>query len=462
MVGHSEDKPLENKTRDQKKPASSSLIFQDEDEDTPDFDRTINLGTPVVSGPDDQNFDSTIQFDSMEPLFEEESAKPDSGTGKEDTHIAPEPEKPADEAYDLGIHTDELDRLKDFLVEDNEKDDEPTVALADMPDEEDEPSDIHSIIGGSVERLEINENSLNDENSTFTAPAKKIELTEADYADANTVSVDAAGLDNVRKSIEPDVEEPQTTDETPCDVPEAISEPAGAIDSQVISAAATEAPALQDKPGIATEDETPKGLSAKEPVVPSMPVPRTGLATALGLLGIVVASVALWMNFGLSDSMNQMETQLVTMQNNTATLTQHKDITALNQRLNKLNTQFAAHLKTIAHSEDASPVSETKAPPAATPVTTKPAVTAVVPVSHSRQGEWVVNLTSLGNSVAANNELNRLRHLGVHAESVKANIQGKIWYRIRVAGFAGKEAAERQRKVLAKKLGIQDAWSGKR
>ncbi|MDQ6957662.1 MAG: SPOR domain-containing protein [Mariprofundaceae bacterium] len=392
MVDHSENKPLENKTQGQEKAAPSSLVFQDEDENIPDFDRTINLGTPIISSSDNHAFDSTIQFSNMEPLFEEESAKPAPETDKADTHTVSEPEKPDDEAYDLGIDTDELEGLKDFMVEDDDGEDEPTVVLADMPDEDGEPSDIHNVMGAAAKQSGSPDDNLNDESIPPTAPAKKIELTEADYADT----------------------------------------------------------------------ASPETLSAKGSATPPSTQLRTSLATVLGLIGIIAASGALWMIFDLSNRMDQLTSQLAVIQNNEVNLDQRRDITPLNQRIDKLSTQLAAHLKTIAQAKTAPPASDVKKSSVPVPVATKPTVTAIKPAMDSGHGPWVVNLTSLSRAVTANNEVTRLKALGIRAESIKVMTQGKTWYRIRVPGFASAEEADRQRKILGNRLGIHDTWIGKR
>jgi len=445
MADHPEDKPLENKTQGQEKPTSSSLIFQDEDEDVSGFDRTINLDTPMVSSPDDHDSDSTTQYDSIESLLEKESAEPDSRTDKEDTYAAFEQEELTDEANAPDINAGGLAGLKDFLGDELEED-ESTVVLADMTDEEDEAFDIDSIIKDSAEQLGIKENSLNDENSEFTAPVKKIELTEADYVDTDATSSEA----------------PQAVDEMSGDMPEDISEPENTIDSQVITAAANEAHALQDKPEITAEDETPEASPAKESAAPPATQPRADLATVLALVGIIGALGALWMVFGLSGRMDQLESQLGAMQNNRATLNQRKDIASLNQRVDELGTQFAAHLKAIAQTKEASPAPDVEKPAAPVPVATKPVVTAMKPAMDSGHGQWVVNLTSLSHAAAADNEVTRLKKLGIRAESIKVMTQGKTWYRIRVPGFANAKEADRQRRLLGNRLGIRDTWIGKR
>jgi len=400
VTDHPEDETLENKSPDNGGPASSDPPSRDINGEHPDFDHTIDLGAYTFPDPDSQKADSTTQFDSMESLFEE---------------LEEESAKPDSRAGKEDTHA---------------------------ATEPEKPADEADGPGINTDELD----SLNDKNNALTTSVKKIELTEGDYAD-----IDAASTDT-----------PQTSDEISDDMLEDITEPENAINSQVITAAANEAHALQDKPEITADDKTPKTLPAEEPAVSPAPHPHTGLATALGLISIIGASGALWISFGLSDRMDQLESQITVMQNNTAALSQHKDINSLSQRVDELNAQLTAHLKTVARAKEVAPVPDVKKPPVPAPVVTKPSVTAIKPAMDSVHGAWVVNLTSLSNSAAANNELVRLKHLGIHAESVKIERQGKTWYRIRVAGFSSAEDADRQRKILGKRLGIRDAWTGKR
>jgi len=471
MTDHSKDNLSGDKSQDNGKPTLPELTFQDEDkdEDYSDFDRTINLGTLPVPDSDTQNADPPVKFDSMESLFDEELAKPDAGTGHADTHIEPELEKP-DDAYDLGINTGELEGLKDFMVEDDDEESAPTVALADMPDEEDEPSDIDSIMKDIEEQMESPGNSLNDENSESAHSNKKIELTEADYADTDAGNAGTSeDPEDIREAPEPDAEsgteEPQTADAIPDNIPEPVREPENVIDSQVIAAAAMEAHAVQDKPEDDVPDaspENPEIAPAPEPATPPAAQPRTGMATAFGLVGIIGASSALWMIFDLSGRINQMESQVAAMQQQSAAPGPGKDIASLNRRIDDLSTQLAAHLKAIAQTKEVPPAPDVKKPSAPSPVATKPIVTAITPSMDSGHGPWVVNLTSLSHATAANNEVARLKGLGIRAESIKIETQGKVWYRIRVPGFASAEEADRQRKILGNRLGIRDTWIGKR
>jgi cell division protein FtsN len=45
---------------------------------------------------------------------------------------------------------------------------------------------------------------------------------------------------------------------------------------------------------------------------------------------------------------------------------------------------------------------------------------------------------------------------------MKAVVNGRVWYRVRVSGFASADAAKSQVKSLRSQTGISDIWIGKR
>jgi len=474
MTDHSKDNPLENPPLDHEDSESNDLFHQDGDEDHFNFDRTIKLDGSFATEPGQENPDSDIQSYSMESLFEKESTKASATKDQLNESATPEatraPAKPDDDSYDLGINTGELGNPQDFMMEHDIKEDEATVVLADLPDEENESHDVDSLIKGIKEQVENPENSLHNGRNAGATSVKKIELTEADYASKDTATADAPDHKNMEQSTKSTTEssekKTQVGDEASGKAMNPVNEPEDVIDSQVIAAAAKEAHALQDKPETPDKDKN-EAASSDNSTIPSVPAPRTGLATILALIGIIGASGALWMNLNLSERMDQLESKLATMQADTVAMNQRADISALSQRVDELNVQLGTHLKNIAQKTDNQNKEGSSAPGkkesvAAGTIATKPTVTAVVPTTRSRQGKWVVNLTSFGNASAANKEIKRLKRLGIHAERAKAIIRGKTWYRIRVPGFASRETAEQQRKVLGSKLGIRDTWIGKR
>lgn len=422
MTDQSKDNPLENKPRDNGNSIPPELTFQNEDENHSDFDRTINLNSPLISEPDTRISDSTTQFDSMESLFEEE---PDTATDGADAPASPEVEtdRPSENTYDLDINTGELDGLQDFMM---------------------------------------------DENDDQSAPVKKIKLTETDYADTNTRLTDTLNTEEAQESTEPGTESTEENPETPDEtsgmsgrMAASASKSEEAVDSTMMATAASRAHDLRDEPKISTESKTETRLP-EGPAAPSRPAPRASLAAALGLLGMIGASGALWMDSDLSKRMDQLESRLAGMQRHAVTPAPDKSIASLNKRLDELNARITARFKTIVRTKATNPLAEAKKPSAPLPEAIKPAVAAITPAVDSGRGPWVVNLTSLSHATAANNEVARLKGLGIRAEVIKIETQGKTWYRIRVPGFASAEKAERQRKILTGQLNIQDTWISKR
>jgi len=333
----------------------------------------------------------------------------------------------ANEANEPDHQTGELDDIKDFVMRDDEKN-ETSITLMNMPDEE-ESSDIHSDIEDVAEQLDNPENSPADENAAYATANKRIELTESDYAD---IQPPEGNPESTGNNAESGREESETEDETTDSIQETVNE-SGAVH---------------------TSREKPKAWPVEPPDAPSTPRLHTGMATAFGLLGIVAASGALWMNFTLSDRISQLEMQLPGNQETTTVSGQHKEIALLNRRMNDLAATVASltatdlNLPPAVASQDNLPES--------------PRIADINTPSGNHQGIWVLNLISLNNAVAADHELKRLQQLGIHAENVKAEVQGKTWYRIRIPGFASVEEATRQRKILANRLGIHDTWIGKR
>jgi len=70
---------------------------------------------------------------------------------------------------------------------------------------------------------------------------------------------------------------------------------------------------------------------------------------------------------------------------------------------------------------------------------------------------WAVNVVSLGAQAEAGQALARLHQQGVQATMMKVRVAGKLWYRLRVTGYADRAAAERARRQVIHK-GYTDAW----
>lgn len=78
------------------------------------------------------------------------------------------------------------------------------------------------------------------------------------------------------------------------------------------------------------------------------------------------------------------------------------------------------------------------------------------------KGKWYVSLASYRLEKDAVAMLKRLEQKGVKADHVSfiGSRKGYQWYRVQVSGFASEQAAQDELVVLAKKLGIRNAWVG--
>lgn len=73
------------------------------------------------------------------------------------------------------------------------------------------------------------------------------------------------------------------------------------------------------------------------------------------------------------------------------------------------------------------------------------------------QQPWAVNIVSLDVRQDAKQMLARLHRQGLQATMMKVKVAGKLWYRLRLTGYASRPAAESERLKIIKK-GYADAW----
>jgi hypothetical protein len=76
--------------------------------------------------------------------------------------------------------------------------------------------------------------------------------------------------------------------------------------------------------------------------------------------------------------------------------------------------------------------------------------------SDSNEG-WAVNLMSLGSEAAAEKQVAHFQDMGIKAEYALIPVKGKLWYRVRIAGFANKKDAIAYKKILSEKYSIS-SW----
>ena len=84
-----------------------------------------------------------------------------------------------------------------------------------------------------------------------------------------------------------------------------------------------------------------------------------------------------------------------------------------------------------------------------------------IAASETSTGGWSVNLISLSNEKVADEELARLRNLGIRAEKQRVEQDGRVWYRLRVPGFTSHDGARAYIATVESKAGVSNAWVGK-
>jgi len=202
---------------------------------------------------------------------------------------------------------------------------------------------------------------------------------------------------------------------------------------------------------------------------PVNPRSATKPITVFAVLAMLAAAIAVWLNPGVkSNSDNAIsekarpvlaaDVQIRRLETRIASLeqlsSQHND--ALHQQMEKLQQQLSGLSRLVAKQGSKPHLARH---PITTAVKRKPPKShaATTPVSTSLGG-WVVNLVSLDSRHAAVKALEHYKSQGISAEIFPASVKGKMWYRLRIGGFASKQEAIVQKKYLASKYGIKDAW----
>jgi len=281
------------------------------------------------------------------------------------------------------------------------------------------------------------------------------------------------------------------------------------------------------------------GLTSPEHVNPASPEPVTngselepsekvgkkntfGLANnlmfTLGLVAILLASLATWLGLDASGKINNLEKappqlqqqmkaleQLQSQQNEALTSqieTLQQQINAItNVVANKTTERWRSSMETtataqtkqntvipnkdyktgakktipeqavqpIAAKKETTVASKANAPtaitvtkvPHAKPI---PKSTSVLPplARHEvRPGSvkgWVVNIFSVSSQNTAERKIMQLAAKDIHAEFVRVRVKGKIWYRVRVSGFKNERSAMVFNKFLKEYHGIHGTW----
>lgn len=76
----------------------------------------------------------------------------------------------------------------------------------------------------------------------------------------------------------------------------------------------------------------------------------------------------------------------------------------------------------------------------------------------TNNGPWVINLASFLNKADAENFLENAESRGVTAGLYPVTVNGKIYWRVRVPGFATAAEAKTKTSLIKEKLGLKDVW----
>ncbi len=247
---------------------------------------------------------------------------------------------------------------------------------------------------------------------------------------------------------------------------------------------ATEANMNTSEPVPDQQQSTPE-IDMEQPItaapVPDIPLSEppaeqhsgTKPITVFAILAMLVAAIAVWLNPGASTSsdsvestalkplpvlaadvqMQRLETRISSLEQRSSQQNEalHKQIERLQQQLSTLTSQLTKQAAKRAKKQQPTRPAATKRN---TPIQ-HPSTATLKPIQHTG---WVVNLASVESKHAAIKAQGRYKAHGIASEIYAAVIKGKTWYRLRIGGFASKQEAIAQKRYLAKKHGIKDAW----
>lgn len=248
--------------------------------------------------------------------------------------------------------------------------------------------------------------------------------------------------------------------------------------------------------------------------VQERPSPLTIVAL---LAGAGAAVLLLWMNLGMSSRVDSLEQSMNTLQKSVGEQNRSSEVADITNQLDSVTQALANHLKSQSMNntessrsglsmnqgfpQSAIPSRAIPARPASPSLPIQPIpggnpssqnygqynntqppaqnygsynngslpapisrvdIAPVQEPNRSAGSGWVLNITSVSDQESAYQEVNRLRSMGINAESSRAVSDGRIWYRIRIPGFNSHDEAVRARPGLESRLGIRDTWVGQR
>jgi hypothetical protein len=94
----------------------------------------------------------------------------------------------------------------------------------------------------------------------------------------------------------------------------------------------------------------------------------------------------------------------------------------------------------------------------AVPVVPAPATDAALAQGSGKEGTWVINLLSDPNEAAVGQFAARARDRGVPVEQNRAEVKGRVFWRVQLTGFATAKEAQIHAEAVKEKLRLKDVW----
>jgi hypothetical protein len=94
----------------------------------------------------------------------------------------------------------------------------------------------------------------------------------------------------------------------------------------------------------------------------------------------------------------------------------------------------------------------------AVPVDPAPRTDAALPQGSGKEGPWVINLLSDPNEAAVGQFAAKARDRGVPVEQNRAEVKGRVFWRVQLTGFATAKDAQTHAEEVKEKLRLKDVW----
>ncbi len=232
-----------------------------------------------------------------------------------------------------------------------------------------------------------------------------------------------------------------------------------------------------DEPLIAADMDRLDDMFPDETEQPVQEESGSRVISIFVVVAIVIVALVAWLNMGGDEeALSQRHLSQPVLDEEIQMLRSEKKLLEMQQSLSALQERLAAKDKQIAElthlvaeqSRKHQRLAAKKAAPVikkVRPIVQKPVdksvfepIQSVQPMVKNKQVGWVIVIASVATRAAADKALKGLKANGINAEVKPTTVKGKPWYRIRISGFASRQAANAKKASLQKQHGIKDTW----